>query len=408
MISNRDCDILRDIAKKQVDIALSPKMAEVKKAWETHGAFGSSGRPMILINTSSFEDEVIPPLMRCQGKEAREIEWGLHRNVINHTLFRDDTVVEDKIPISSYWFFTLFGLEVRFKRSESLAYRFISYIRDLEEDFHLIGKSKFGDKRDVQHDIDIRNDIFGDILPAAEGPFVPSAYATLELLHLIEMEDMYTAMLDYPDLFHKMMELLTVDFLEYFDMLERENALLPTTGSCSLQQGTYCYNNEIPDHGNNLTTRDTWGYMDSQETTGISPATFNEFIAPYYRRIIDRFGLLSYGCCEAVHTIWDSFLSKLDNLRKVSISPWCDEEFMGEQLRGKNIVYLRKVSPNYLGFGKNLDEDALRTHIAKTISASKGCYLELIQNDVHKINGTWEKVARFTEILRECSGNHIR
>jgi len=406
IINEKDRQILRDLAKAQVDIAHSQKMGEIKNAWKTHGAFESSSRPMILINTSSFSDDVILPLMRCQGEDARRIEYELYKNVVNHTLFDDDTVVEDKICIAKYWFFTLFGLEVRVEKSKSLAYRFIPYIKDLEEDFHMIGKSVFGQKTDIQSDINIRNEIFGDILPVEEGAFTPSAYATLELLHLIEMEDMYTAMIDYPNLFHKMMEMLTIDFLEYFDMLEREGALMPTADNCALQQGTYCYNNELPIYGSNLTTRDTWGYMDSQETTGISPAMFNEFIAPYYIRIANRFGLLSYGCCEAVHKIWDTFLSKLCNLRKISISPWCDEDIMGEKLRGRNIVYLRKVSPNYLGLGKNLDEDALRLHINKTIAASSGCFLELIQNDVHKINGTWEKVARFTEILRECCENH--
>jgi len=310
--------------------------------------------------------------------------------------------------IPRYWFFTLFGLEVRVEKSKSLAYRFIPYIKDLEEDFHLIGKSVFGHKTDIQNDINIRNEIFGDILPVIEGAFTPSAYATLELLHLIEMEDMYTAMIDYPDLFHKMMEMLTIDFLEYFDMLECEGALMPTIDSCSLQQGTYCYNNELPSQGINLKTRDTWGYMDSQETTGISPAMFGEFIAPYYKRIIKRFGLLSYGCCEAVHKLWEPFLSKLDNLRKVSISPWCDEESMGDRLRGRNIVYLRKVSPNFLSIGANLDEESLRDHVMKTVSASKGCFLELIQNDVHRINGSSEKVKRFVNILRECSESHIK
>jgi len=407
-ISKRDCTILRDMAKIQIDIAYSQKMEEIKSAWETHGAFKPSSRPMILINTSSFENDIIPPLMRCQSEEARKIEWALHRNVVNHTLFSDDTVVDDTMSISSYWYFTLFGLDVQFDRSNGLAYHFIPYINDLGEDFHKFGKSRFGHKTDIKHDIDIRNEIFGDILPVVEGPFTPSAYATLELLHLINMEDMYTAMLDYPELFHKMMEMLTVDFLEYFDMLERENALLPTVRSCPLPQGTYCYTDVLLECGINLKTKDVWGYMDSQETTGISPAMFYEFIAPYYNRIISRFGLLSYGCCEAVHNIWDGFLAKLDNLKKVSISPWCDEDYMGEQLCDRNIVYLRKTSPNYLGVGVNLDESALRVHVNKTIVAAKGCFLELIQNDVHQINGTWEKVRRFVDILRECSENHVK
>ena len=40
-------------------------------------------------------------------------------------------------------------------------------------------------------------------------------------------------------------------------------------------------------------------------------------------------------------------LSKLTNLRKVSSSPWCSEEYMGERLRGSKVIYHRKeVSTN--------------------------------------------------------------
>ena len=79
--------------------------------------------------------------------------------------------------------------------------------------------------------------------------------------------------------------------------------------------------------------------MDTQETVGLSPKMYEEFIFSCYKKIASQYGLLSYGCCEPAHPIWDNCISKLDNLRKVSISPWCDEEFMGERLRDrKNVI----------------------------------------------------------------------
>ena len=134
----------------------------------------------------------------------------------------------------------------------------------------------------------------------------------------------------------------------------------------------------------------------------ISPAMFGEFIFPYYKQIAQQFGLLSYGCCEPVNPIWDNYISTLPNLRKVSISPWCDEEFMGERLQGKRITFHRKPSPNFLGVSANLDEDALRAHFNKTISAAKGCNLEFSQRDVYTLSGRIENARRYVEILREC------
>ncbi|MDL2293330.1 hypothetical protein LJC60_01715 [Ruminococcaceae bacterium OttesenSCG-928-D13] len=76
---------------------------------------------------------------------------------------------------------------------------------------------------------------------------------------------------------------------------------------------------------------------------------YAEFVFPYYERIAQVYGRLSYGCCEPVDPVWD-MVSRLPNLRKISISPWCNEEKMGEALRGSSIIYHRKPSPTSLGW----------------------------------------------------------
>ena len=42
--------------------------------------------------------------------------------------------------------------------------------------------------------------------------------------------------------------------------------------------------------------------------------------------------------------LWDD-LRQLPHLKKVSISRWCDQRFMGEALRGTGIVFSRKPDP---------------------------------------------------------------
>jgi hypothetical protein len=91
----------------------------------------------------------------------------------------------------------------------------------------------------------------------------------------------------------------------------------------------------------------------------------------------------------------------MENLRKVSISPWCDVNFMGDRLRGKKIIFHRKPSPNYLGTGTNLDEEAFRAHIREALIAANGCSLEITQRDVYSINNDEEKAKRYIAIIRE-------
>ena len=95
-------------------------------------------------------------------------------------------------------------------------------------------------------------------------------------------------------------------------------------------------------------------------------------------------------------------LSQLKNLRKASISPWTNEEYMGEVLAGRKIIYHRKPSPNYIGVSENLDEDAWREHITTTLKHAKNCKVELTIRDAYTIHNKVDKAKRCVEIMRGC------
>ena len=217
-------------------------------------------------------------------------------------------------------------------------------------------------------------------------------------------------MFDYPELFLEVMDRIANDTLEYFRMLEEKQLILPTTGFEAVGNGTWAFTNGLPKSaeavGLPLTTHDVWGFMDSQETVGISPQMFEELIFPCYQKISSQYGLLSYGCCEPVDPIWDNCLSKLTNLRKLSISAWCNEEMMGERLQGTKVMYHRKPSANYLGVDRVLDEEAFRVHIRKSLLAARGCKMEITQRDVYTIHNDVSKARRYIEIIREEIEEH--
>ena len=170
-----------------------------------------------------------------------------------------------------------------------------------------------------------------------------------------------------------------------------------------LGNGSFCFNDALPGGDEGVKLGEVWGFMDSQETVGISPDMFGEFIFPAYKKVADQYGMLSYGCCEPVDPFYDDYISKFSKLRKLSISPWANEAIMGEKLRGSNIIYHRKPTPNLLGVGKDLDEKALRKHIRTTLEAAKGCQIEFAQRDVYTLGGNLDKVKRYVDIIREES-----
>jgi hypothetical protein len=412
-IIQEDCIVLRELAKKQLEYSQLPIMQERTRLWYKHNDLKGE-RPMIHIEIWTFEQDILPKL-RCQTEIGRTIETALYRNFINYERIDDDRVVPPYYPIAWNTWFQLFGVNIEREHSEdsnsgNLGHRFKHIISDLEEDFQKLGQSTYGvNKEKTLAWKEFLESIFGDILPVKVTGNSLYSVPTQNVVHMMGMENMMFSMYDYPETFHALMKRISDDYITYFKWLEGEKLLLPTTSHEGCAQGSFCFTKELPHAVNpagGLTTREVWGFMDSQETVGMSPEMYREFIFPYYKKISDLFGLYSYGCCEPVHPIWDNCLSNCENLRKVSISPWCDEEMMGERLRGSKVIYHRKPSPNFIGVGSELDEEAWRNHIVKTLKAAQGCHLEFSQRDVYTLGGNTDKPRRAVEIIRELIEKH--
>lgn len=403
---------LRELARKQLEYAKSELNQKRIKEWYLHNDLKGE-RPMVQLEMWTFEQEIIPQRLKCVTPKARALEAQLYRNFLNRELFDDDRVVPDYFPLSYDAWFRMFDIEVKVENAQldghqSLGHHFIPCLEDLEDDYEegKIKPSTFGvDLEQTEKKKQFIEEMIGDILPVKIQMDCLYSVPTQMLVHIMSMEQMMFNMYDYPELFKKMMGQIADDTLAYYRMLEEKKLILPTTTFESVGQGTFAFTNDLPGEGvfreRPFTTKDVWGFMDSQETVGISPQMYEEFIFPCYQKISSQYGLLSYGCCEPVHPIWENCISKLENLRKVSISPWCDEAYMGEQLRGSRVIYHRKPSPNYLGVDRILDEDALREHIRTTLRAAKGCKVEFTQRDVYTIHNDLDKARRYIEIIRE-------
>ena len=408
-VSGQDRQILREMAKKQFFYANQECNLKRREEWYRHNELQGE-RPLIHLEMGTFEQEILPERMRCTGDFARQLERALYCNFLNQELFDDDRVTPDYFAVGYDSYFTLFGLQVKVQGTKdaegktSVGHHFVSQIEDLEEDWDKLGETQFGvnPAASLERKAAVE-EVIGDILPVRlEGNCLYSV-PTQMVVHLMSMETMMFSMYDYPELFKEMMERITDDTLAYYRLLEKEGLILPTTGGGFLGQGSWCYNHTLPDGKapGSYTAKDVWGFMDSQETVGISPEMFEEFIFPCYKKISESYGLLSYGCCEPVDPIWENCISRLENLRKVSISPWCNEEYMGERLRGSRVIYHRKPSPNYLGTGTVLDEEAFRAHIRKSLKAAKGCEMEITQRDVYTINRDIPKAKKYVDIIKE-------
>jgi hypothetical protein len=216
---------------------------------------------------------------------------------------------------------------------------------------------------------------------------------------------MFMAIYDCPETLRGLLGLLRDNAKRMCQWAEREGLLVPNNeNQCTC--GT-CFNFTTllpkgPAEPGRVKLTDMWAAMDSQETVGVSPAAFHDIFFPFYRELAEMFGLVYWGCCEPADPIWETSLSKLPNLKAVSISRWANQEYMAEALAGRGIVFSRKPNPNLLGVDVTLDEEAWAAEIRGTLelTASRGIPTEFVVRDVYTMHRNPGKARRAVEIAR--------
>lgn len=407
-ITRQDREILRNLARKQLEYAHSPRNAALLRQWEAL-AQGRREAPTVRLLFSNFTHEVITPRMQCTGEAARKIEYTLLNTLVGRELFDDDTPISPTYDISWRTWVSPFGTAAKITRAQAgNGYHVEPVMEDLEEGFDKLKGGSFGlDREGTRKTMDLVQSVLGDILPVRMVQNALCGAITNPLVHLMGMEAYYCSMYDYPELLHQAMDMATKVYEDYYDFLEKEGVLLPTCGISPLPQESFAFNQELPVENVTKTTQ-CWGFLESQETTAVSPETYGEFVYPYQDRLVKRFGLLSYGCCERVDAIWPDYLSKWANLRKLSVSPFNNEPQVGEYLRGSNVVYYSKPRAEFVTNPGPMDEDALREYFKGVCQAASGCLFEIAQREAGTIFGDFNRGRRYVEIMRECVTEYWR
>ncbi|HZJ58487.1 MAG TPA: hypothetical protein VFD89_09680 [Clostridia bacterium] len=401
-ISKKDREILRELAKHLLGLANSKENEEVLNKWKLIER-GEIGEPTVRFLVSNFTNETITSRLKCEGENARDLEFGLLISSAGRELFNDDTPLTGEFLIHQNLWVTPFNTPAKRISAEgenAKGYHIEPVINDLEEDFDRLTVGDYGSNiQETNEKIEFARDVFGDILLVKGVMGSLSGPITSPLVHLMGMQNYYLSMYDYPDLLHKVMNNACKIYEQFYDYLEDQGLLLPTAGVSPVAQESFAFNNELPKDRATKTT-DCWGFLESQETTAVSSDTFAEFVFPYQDRLAKRFGLLSYGCCERVDDIWEH-ISGWENLRKLSVSPFNDERRVGEYLRGSNIVYYSKPRAEHVTIPGPLDEDAIIDCFKGIAEAASGCMLEVAQREVGTIFGDYNRGRRYVELAKQ-------
>jgi hypothetical protein len=407
-VTKTDVAILREMATRFREIAEGPVNQERRRLWYQHDIKGE--RPLVLTETDGGIGMVLPDYTpRCQEPWAQAQEWGFVGQFMHHDVIGDDYPLEPVINVGWQISKSGYGVEQHVTRPQTEgtlgAYHIDAPIADLSKEIHRLQPRTFSvDREATLAQQAFLQEVYDGILPVRirSNPWWTLGMTWSAIL-LIGLENLMLYMYDEPEPLHQLMAYLRDDHLALVTWMEREGLLCLNNENDYNGSGSRGYTRRLPladwQPGQPVRTRDLWTLIESQETVGVGPDLYAEFIFPYENAIAERFGSVYYGCCEPVNNRWD-VLKEMANLKRVSVSPWCDEAFMAANIGDR--VYSRKPNPTLVST-EVFDEEAVRADLRTTLQLTHDhdVTVEVIMKDVHTLRGESDRLTRWTRIARE-------
>ncbi|MBN1583108.1 MAG: hypothetical protein JXA89_20535 [Anaerolineae bacterium] len=410
MPNKKDVTLIRELAARVADIAALPVQEEKRALWRKLNAC-EPVRPMVMIdqvcwNEMNVDDELT---LRCVDAECRRYEDRLRRTLFQWTHFPVDMVVDPFIRIPKAIHNSGFGLFVHEETAvtdptnDVVAHMYENQFQT-EEDLEKIHEPIVShDPGETQRRLQVAHKLFDGLLEVR--PWGADPYLSLwdPIATWMGIENAIYALIDRPDYMHRLLDRMTNGYLSMLDQLEEQGLL------CEPQSLIHCtgaFTDELPAPGydpKKPRTRDIWMFGLAQMLGTVSPKMYQEFETDYASRICERFGLVYYGCCEPLHDRIEQ-VRMTPNVRKVSMSPWVDQERGAEEM-GNEFVFSRKPNPAFLAADR-FSPEQVRADLTKTrdICEKYGCPLELIQKDISTVRYEPQRLFEWADIAMQVVG----
>ncbi len=339
---------LRELARRVRALAHTPANGERRAAWLALHDGPAPRRPMILVEEGGIRDRNRPFRFEpvCGPEPLRAVERDLR-----YALWWAEAVADDSVAVPYYplrWRIDLghYGVHAVNHEGDNAGHlgakRWDPPLRDLPRDLEKLRPCEPSvDRAGTEAHRAWVEDLIGDLLPTRmRGLPFWTVGLTQETIFLMGLEELMLSMYDDPGSLHRLLAFQCGQWERRLDWLEAEGLVEDNNENDYVGSGSRGWITAPPETrapGGWPRLRGTWGLSESQETVGVGPELFAEFVFPYQKRLADRFGWLYYGCCEPVHSRWD-VIRKFGNLRAVSVSPWCDEAFMAAACAQAGVV----------------------------------------------------------------------
>ncbi|MHC4227103.1 MAG: hypothetical protein ACYSW0_06700 [Planctomycetota bacterium] len=406
--SPREKDVLRKLAEKKAEIAALPVHAQKREMWTRMNRLEVT-KPMLWMNERPWYELGIYQKCECENEFACFIEQKLRKEIYQWEHMPLDNVVENRIECPMAVSDTGFGIEEvseerHLNDGTIYSHGFIPQIRKPLDVDKIIDPVVTHDLEQTEARFDALNDAVGDIITVKKRGVPHLWFAPWD--ELIRWWGVQEAMMDLvlrPQMVHDIMDRLVEAYLRRLDQYVELNVLSMNNDNHRVGSGAYGYSDELPANdfdGEHVRPIDLWGNGAAQIFSGVSPEMHAEFALQYENRWMAWFGLNYYGCCEPLHHKLD-LLKDVQNLRKISISPWADLDKAVEQMRGKYVI---SYKPNPAIFAqRDWDLAKAKADLQGALKKMEGCSVEIIAKDLSTIHNEPQRLWEWSRMASEVT-----
>ena len=397
-----DVTILRDLARQVAEIAAKDIQHERRRLWREHNSLRPT-RPLIYVRWFACWHEVLDPILRCEDPFYRQHERFLLGQIYQDRL-GDDVIIEPWITVRAQYRPPTgprrWGPEIRRIPSTEKkgAYKFDAPLKS-EADLDKLRPPRHAiDEEATARDAARLGDAIGDILTVCVDR-APQYRSDLsyELAQLRGLEQIMWDMVDRPAWLHRLCAFIRDGILTADEQAE-------AAGDWRLhnhRNQAMPYARELPDPAPDdqpVRRKDLWTFQAAQEMALVSPAMHDEFILAYQIPILEKFGLVAYGCCEDLTRKID-ILRKIPNLRRIAVTPWADVRACAEQIGTDYVLSWRPSPAEMICMG--FDPQRVQRLTRAGLEACRGCVVDITLKDIETIGGNFENLVAWTRVVRE-------
>jgi hypothetical protein len=404
METNKDLTILRDLVKKYMEICGRDSQEELRRLWRDHNSLKKT-RPLILVGFPPGEIPDCTP--KCEDPFYRQYESHF-LNQLYHDKIGDDHIFKPWITIRASFSHGGWGIGARWIRPEERggAARFDNPLKTLDDISKMVKPKHAINEADTKLRADRLKDAIGDLIEidVDRGPAyrVWSADLSTDLMYLRGLNQMMLDMSDNPEWLHSLLKFMMEGVLSAHEEAEKAGDWSLT--SQENQAETYAHELADPKpNSGSVKRKDIWAFFAAQEFAQVGPEMQNEFLFQYQFPIMEKFGLVAYGCCEDLtHKI--KYLKKLPNMRRIGVTPWADIRKCAEQIGQDYVISWRPNPSDMICVG--FDPDHIREVVKDAMEACKGCHVDITLKDTQTYQNESDRGIKWLRIVREITDNY--